>query len=242
MTWPTAAVVLAALAGWLVMAPWPKLPTKGVTAEKRAKLLRGKPGSPSVIVRCCAGIVSAGALTVVIPSVWGSLIGLGAGLIMYIGLGRWTRPDKGLHELRLQLPEALEMISMILAAGAPIARAVEVTAQVSPSATRTVLKSVSQNMRLGKPPGHAWEQLREHDVWGDAARDLARSAQSGTGVQEALAVHAAEARRRTHERALVDARSIGVRSVVPLVVCFLPAFVLVGVVPVIASLVQDFFG
>ena len=42
--------------------------------------------------------------------------------------------------------------------------------------------------------------------------------------------------------AVKEARKVGVRSVVPLMACFLPAFILVGVVPIVAGLLRDFFG
>jgi len=37
------------------------------------------------------------------------------------------------------------------------------------------------------------------------------------------------------------ARAVGVKAVLPLAVCFLPAFVLLAVVPIVGSLVVDLF-
>ena len=67
------------------------------------------------------------------------------------------------------------------------------------------------------------------------ARDLARCAESGTAVALILEVHATEARARARAQREAAARTVGVRSVLPLVCCFLPAFVLVGVVPIVAA-------
>jgi hypothetical protein len=39
----------------------------------------------------------------------------------------------------------------------------------------------------------------------------------------------------------VAARSAGVRSVAPLAACYLPAFILLGIVPVVASMATDMF-
>ena len=78
----------------------------------------------------------------------------------------------------------------------------------------------------------------EHEAWGPVARDVARSAKSGTSLVEVLQAHSDEARLVAEEVALQRARTAGVRSVVPLVACFLPAFVLVGVVPIIAGLLK----
>jgi hypothetical protein len=40
----------------------------------------------------------------------------------------------------------------------------------------------------------------------------------------------------------VAARTAGVRAVIPLVACFLPAFILLGVVPVVAGLANELIG
>lgn len=91
---------------------------------------------------------------------------------------------------------------------------------------------------MGVPDQQAWLELADVDAWGPVARDVARSARSGTSLVEVLHVHADEARLVAQEQALKRARTAGVRSVVPLMVCFLPAFVLVGVVPIIAGLLE----
>ena len=59
-------------------------------------------------------------------------------------------------------------------------------------------------------------------------------------VAEVLEVHAAEARALRRARREMAARTVGVRSVLPLVCCFLPAFILVGVVPIIAATLGSF--
>jgi pilus assembly protein TadC len=56
---------------------------------------------------------------------------------------------------------------------------------------------------------------------------------------DVLPVIAEELRRDARVRAEAAARSAGVRAVLPLVACFLPAFLLIGVVPVVASLAQS---
>ena len=52
--------------------------------------------------------------------------------------------------------------------------------------------------------------------------------------------HPADARREAAAEDLVRARAAGVKSVVPLMVCFLPAFIALGVVPLFGSLVTAF--
>ncbi|MGE5763678.1 MAG: type II secretion system F family protein [Mycobacterium leprae] len=67
-------------------------------------------------------------------------------------------------------------------------------------------------------------------------RVLARVADTGAPLAAALGEAAREQRERATLTAEERARSAGVYAVAPLGLCFLPAFVLVGAVPVVAGL------
>jgi pilus assembly protein TadC len=54
-------------------------------------------------------------------------------------------------------------------------------------------------------------------------------------VIESLRRHAAAARDARRARLVIRARSVGVRSVLPLMTCFIPSFLLLGVVPTVVS-------
>ena len=56
---------------------------------------------------------------------------------------------------------------------------------------------------------------------------------------ESLLVHAEVAREERHGQVEEAARRVGVRSVLPLMVCFIPAFLLLGIVPTVASAVLN---
>ena len=68
-------------------------------------------------------------------------------------------------------------------------------------------------------------------------RTLARSARTGEPVTEALERLGHELAARSRAEVEDEARRVGVRAAVPLGLCLLPAFLLVGVVPVVAGLV-----
>lgn len=70
--------------------------------------------------------------------------------------------------------------------------------------------------------------------------ELARAIESGMAVSQTLLTLGAQARQDAATLAEVKARRVGVRSVLPLMVCFLPAFLLLGVVPIIGGVVQQF--
>ena len=87
------------------------------------------------------------------------------------------------------------------------------------------------------PDVAAWRTLRDHPQFGLAAADLARSVESGTSMVEGMRHHAATAREARRSELQVRARTVGVRSVLPLMMCFIPSFLLLGIVPAVVSAV-----
>lgn len=225
-------------------------------------LLRGGPRL-GVLIECNdrAGPVSsrAGALTRLraLPgSRW--RVGLLAGVVCWLALGQslatalvgaaavplamavlgWLEAEPERRRQRVlthQLPECLELLAAALEAGVPLRAAVGHVAGLVPAASADLLGVVLGHLQVGRSDAQAWQALSDHPVWGPMARDLARCADTGAGVAEILGVHAAEARARQLALRELRARTVSVRSVLPLVSCFLPAFVLVGVVPIIAA-------
>ena len=120
--------------------------------------------------------------------------------------------------------------------------AAEAVAAVSAPVTGERLGRVTSLLAVGINETDAWGALADDPVWGAPAKDLARSARSGTALIEGLRVHGEESRRRAIAAVTKQARQVGVKSVVPLMACFLPAFVLVGVIPIGGGLVGGFFG
>ena len=141
-----------------------------------------------------------------------------------------------------EVADALGFLAVCLDAGLPMVRALSIVADASAPATSAVLRRLSSELTLGRRTDEAWGALRGDPVWGAAAADVARAERSGLCLADLLRLHADDARRVAADRATLAARTVGVRSVVPLMVCFLPAFILVGVVPIVAGLVADFMG
>ena len=74
-------------------------------------------------------------------------------------------------------------------------------------------------------------------MWREPAQDGSRAVDSGEGVSELLTAHAAQLQIAAAEQAGKKARKAGVDAIGPLVSCQIPAFQLVGVVPIIAGMV-----
>lgn len=192
---------------------------------------------------------SAGGLAVVIAAqTFGGVVALGGWVLLPIlvvaatvGLG-WLEPvgaRRQQQRLVQDLPQALELLSACLAAGMPLRRATRSVAACFDGPVADGLGGVLVLVDLGVSDVEAWRTLRAHPQWGPAAIDLARSVESGTMMVEVLVHHARDARTRRRADLEVRAKAVGVRSVLPLMICFLPAFMLVGVVPTVASAVLN---
>ncbi|WP_139209700.1 type II secretion system F family protein [Microlunatus flavus] len=137
--------------------------------------------------------------------------------------------------LVLQTPQALELMASCLAAGLPVRSACAVVCDAFDGPVAEDLGRVRAATDLGVADAEAWQALAGHPQLGPAAADLARSVESGTLLVSTLRHHATQARERRQAALQVVARSVGVRSVMPLMTCFIPAFLLLGVVPTVAS-------
>lgn len=175
------------------------------------------------------------------PTSTGAVVAMATAGGVLVGSGFLRKPTDH-RALAREQPDALEFLAVCLEAGSPIPAAVTTVAEVSPTATSEVLGRVLAHLGVGRSTEEAWTELRGHPVWGPAARDLIRSARSGTSLVATLRLHAEDARTARQDAETRRARTVGVKSVVPLMACFLPAFVLIGVVPIIASLLGGFFG
>jgi pilus assembly protein TadC len=100
------------------------------------------------------------------------------------------------------------------------------------------LASVSAQVRLGADPGDAWLRLARDPVLAPLARTAARASNSGAALAPTLARLARDQRRTARTAAEARAQAAGVRAVAPLGLCFLPAFVVLGIVPAIAGIAQ----
>lgn len=157
--------------------------------------------------------------------------------VVVLGRLEPSRSRRRHGELVLQLPQALELLSACLAAGMPLRRATRAVAATFEGPVNEDLGQVMRLVDLGVSDAEAWRSLRDHPQWGAAAVDLARSVESGTMMVDVLVHHARAARELRRAACEVRAKSVGVRSVLPLMTCFLPAFMLLGVIPTVASAV-----
>lgn len=239
------AALFAAAAAWLVTPA--SILTRG-EPELRPWLATGaKPGAPPMRARGMAGLIAA-ILTLLIGDKWLGLgvvpAAVGVGVVVFMVSGRFELASvvQRREAVALALPDTLDLLAAVIDAGAPLRTATQRVATVCDDATSVGLREVLSRLHVGIPEPEAWRALAKDEAWGDAARDLARSAESGTAVAEILRAHAKDARSRRHELLEKRAKTVGVRCVGPLVCCYLPAFILTGVVPILAGVIDGFLG
>jgi Flp pilus assembly protein TadB len=141
--------------------------------------------------------------------------------------------------LARSLPDIADLLALCLQAGADLQGALRATADSVPAVAGQSLREAAALMELGVTPTQAFAQW--DGVADPLIRAFERSQRTGAALAEECARVAADLRAEEFGRVQQRARSVGVRAVFPLMGCFLPAFVLLGVVPVVAALALSLF-
>lgn len=207
-----------------------------------AALVTPRRGSPPPGQRAALAV----AIAVVVPLGLQAVAGLGpatwsvapvAAAMAYLVAGRLETPaaQRRRQQLIEDLPAALDLLSAAIAAGLPLRSAVGELLAVLDGPLAEDLRSVITSIDLGRDEAPAWRSLHDHPALGPISVDLARSLESGTMVAATLQRHATIARRNRRGDREARARTVGVKSVPPLMLCFVPAFLLISIVPIAAA-------
>jgi Type II secretion system (T2SS), protein F len=136
----------------------------------------------------------------------------------------------------------VDLLAAGLAAGASVPEALAAVSGALPGVVADRLRPVVAALSLGAAPEPAWAPLRSDPALRPLASTLTRAGVTGAPPVDALVELAADLRARRRLAATEAARTAGVRAVAPLGLCFLPAFVLVGVVPTVVGLAAAALG
>ncbi len=149
---------------------------------------------------------------------------------------RWCRSGSKAGEQPLEVAGAWELLAACLQAGMPVAAAVRAVAEGLGAPAGPALRRTAELLALGADPTQAWQPTLECPATARLARAARRSGRSGTALAESLTRLAAEVRASARERCEARAQRAGVLIAAPLGLCFLPAFLAIGVVPVLIGL------
>ena len=178
------------------------------------------------------GIVSALALG---ASPWHFYTGATVGRVCaLLGILAWVAGIVSCRRIlaRARQPdEDTDLASAGLACGAAIPRVLDALAAASSCES---LSWTACALRLGSMWGEAWE---ETPAWAHPLRDALESAWTSGSAPETMLARSASWERRTRlAEAKTRAEELSVRLVGPLGACFLPAFLTLGIAPLLASL------
>ncbi|MBK5305510.1 MAG: type II secretion system F family protein [Frankiaceae bacterium] len=206
-------------------------------AEPATSTPRATTAAPAV-----ACVVAGLGVAVVVGLPVGPLLGLAVAAAGPLLLARLepaaARRDR--EQLTRDLPLVLDLLAACLAGGSSLSSAAAAVGAAVPGPCGRRLASVHSALSVGTPPGDAWLLLAGSDAddpLAPSARLLARAADGGTPISAAVGRQDGEARATAVAAGAHAARRVGVLVVAPLGLCFLPAFVLLGIVPVLAGLV-----
>jgi pilus assembly protein TadC len=155
----------------------------------------------------------------------------------------WSRRATGPDPLAVA--SSLDVLAVCLAAGMAVSTAAAAAAPSAPPKLARVLRRAADLLALGADPSVAWSispdlPAGSVDAQTDALLRLARrSASSGAALAGGVAELADQSRHEAAHAAAAAAERAGVLIAGPLGLCFLPAFVCLGIVPVVAGLAGD---
>lgn len=155
-----------------------------------------------------------------------------------------SRVSEAEQRVRLlaQAPLVADLLSAAVHSGASIVDAISFVGEAVDEPARGRLLSVRAAIELGAPPHVAWSTLLDVPALEPIAVAALRSLQTGAPLAYVLDSAASDMRQVHRAEVTEAARSAGVRTVAPLALCFLPAYLLVGVVPIIAGFASSLFG
>lgn len=181
-------------------------------------------GGAMVLVGGTAGVVLA---PVAAAAVW-----------VVIGRAEPAHVRRAAEEVRRDLPHVVELFAATLRAGVAPADGIALVCAALPGPAADRLAPVAARLTLGLDPATVWAALGDDPQLARLGRSLVRAQESGAPVVaaiERLADDLAEsARAETEQRA----RTVGVKAAVPLGLCLLPAFLLIGIVPLVVALLS----
>jgi hypothetical protein len=139
----------------------------------------------------------------------------------------------------LELAAMWAELAVCLEAGLPVAAAVTAAADPLGGSAGTALRRAAGLLELGGDPAEAWRTAQEDPAAGTFARAAARSAATGAALARTARAEGTRVRNALTDVAEARAQRAGVLIAAPLGLCFLPAFLVLGVAPVVIGLAGE---
>jgi pilus assembly protein TadC len=240
--WPSLLVLTAAVLVWSPGRTAALRRLRAVTPVDVAPVREERRPAPAASRRRLLAGAAGAAACLLVGGVVGVVAGIGAAVATDRMLRRGASADEWTARAALvrDLPGACDLLGVCLAAGLPVGGALAAVGEAVHGPLGPHLRAVAVLYRLGADPRRAWADAPpELAVLG---RALVRAGESGASVVPALRVLAADSRSAARAQVEADVRRAGVWILAPLGLCFLPAFVCLGVVPLVLGIADGVFG
>jgi pilus assembly protein TadC len=142
------------------------------------------------------------------------------------------------EELRADLPVLVLLLATTLRAGASPGAGVRRVCGALPGVAADRLAVVPDRLALGLDPVAVWDEVGRDPDLATLGRAMSRAQRSGAPVAETVQRVAEELAAAGRAELEDRARAVGVKAAVPLGLCLLPSFLLLGIVPMVAGLVS----
>jgi len=140
---------------------------------------------------------------------------------------------------RSEILQSLEIIRLGISSGMTISDALQYAQKHSPHAASQELEQVLNQFRMGFPLSRGLEEIADANAsWRTISDTLIGSLHSGSPITDQLADVEFALQSSIDTEKLKRIKSVAVKSVLPLGLCFLPAFILLAVIPIIAGLIS----
>jgi hypothetical protein len=231
-----AALAVALLGAALLVAGAP-------SGRHRLRALQAPPPPPVPPLRpgwVCIGAAAAGALA---GAVAGPLPALLVAAATAAAGAVAVRRNRDGGTLPLEQDTALaagwELLAVCLEAGLPVSVAASAAAEPLHGAAGARLRGVAGLLELGADPVSAWRSAEQLPALSTFARAAGRSAGTGSALAQVARAEAARLRATLLDTAQARAQRAAVLITGPLGLCFLPAFVVLGIAPVVVGLAGE---
>jgi pilus assembly protein TadC len=176
-------------------------------------------------------------IAVIVGGAPGAITGVGIAVLTVLAVRR-LEPAAVIREreqLVRDLPVAVDLLAACMSSGSPPALSLEVVGQALSGPVGRQFEQVAARLRLGTDPVSVWRSLDEGEAMAPLSRTMVRAIETGAPVAKGLNRLVDDQRRARRWDAERRARAVGVKAAAPMGLCFLPAFIAIGIVPTIVS-------
>jgi Flp pilus assembly protein TadB len=161
-------------------------------------------------------------------------------VLQLAGLAWTDRLSRSRHEpLHTEMAVASDLAAAALRAGLPVPSAILHVGEVLDGPLSMSLTQIGRELSAGVSPKQAWQRLGRFEAARRLVNAALRTSESGAAMSGALTRCADDLRADAEHERQARVQRASVLLMLPLGLCFLPAFLLAGLVPVVLAVVSE---